>query len=89
MGHREVMVADLLKEGAQLMLVGMGVVFSLLGLMVLALKGMSRFAALFPEPAVAASEPSSIQGSAGSDAAVITAITASIHAHRAGVGRKE
>ena len=69
------MVTDLLKEGAQLMLVGMGVVFSLLGLMVLAVKGMSRFAALFPEPAVAASEPSSIQGSTGSDAAMIAAIT--------------
>ena len=83
------MVTDLLREGAQLMLVGMGVVFFLLGMMVLAVKAMSRFAALFPEPAVAVSEPSLIQGSASSDAEVIAAISASIHAHRAGVGRKE
>ncbi len=82
------MVTDLLREGAQLMLVGMGVVFFLLGMMVLAVKAMSRFAALFPEPAVAA-EPSLIQGSASSDAEVIAAIAASIHAHRTSVGMKE
>jgi len=83
------MVIDLLREGVQLMLVGMGVVFSLLGLMVLSVKGMSRFAALFPETELTVSAPSSMQGSEGTDAPVIAAITASIHAHRTGVGRTE
>ncbi len=64
------------------MLVGMGVVFSLLGLLVLAIKGMSRLAAMFPEPVPEIATPRPTFD----DPELIAAITASIHAHRAGLG---
>jgi oxaloacetate decarboxylase gamma subunit len=73
---------DLLRQGIELMLVGMGVVFSLLGLLVLAIKGMSRLAAMFPEPVPEIATPRPTFD----DPELIAAITASIHAHRAGLG---
>ncbi len=73
---------DLLRQGLELMLVGMGVVFCLLGLLVLAIKAMSRLAAMFPEPVLEIATPHP----AVDDPELIAAITASIHAHRAGVG---
>ena len=73
---------DLLRQGIELMLVGMGVVFSLLGLLVLAIKGMSRLAAMFPETVlVPAISPPIVD-----DSELIAVITASVHAHRAGAG---
>ena len=76
---------DLLRQGIELMLVGMGVVFSLLGLLVLAIKVMSRLAAMFPEPVMEPAPPPFV----GNDPELIAAITASIHAHRAGVGSRK
>jgi oxaloacetate decarboxylase gamma subunit len=73
---------DLLRQGIELMLVGMGVVFSLLGLLVLAIKAMSRLAAMFPEMVLAPP----ISPPVVDDSELIAVITASIHAHRAGAG---
>ena len=70
------------------MLLGMGVVFALLGLLVLALKLMSRLAATLDPPRDFPSDTS--VGGAGSevdDPELIAAVTAAIQANR-GAGTK-
>ncbi len=82
------MPVELLKEGVQLMLLGMGVVFSLLSLLVLALKLMSRLAATLDPPGDVPGDTSGPgAGSEVDDPELIAAVTAAIQANR-GAGTK-
>ncbi len=75
-----VAVSDLLLQGVNLMFLGMGIVFSFLTLLVIALNGMSRLAASISGP----EEPQKVSSSpAGeSDAELIAVITAAINRFR-------
>jgi len=68
-------------DGVQLMLLGMGVVFSLLSLLVLAVKGMSRLALSIEGPAADAPPAARL---AGGDPELLAAVTAAVHAYRKG-----
>jgi len=77
---------SLLSQGFELMLIGMGTVFSFLTLLVFATHGMSTLARrLQPDapaaPGAALNQPPS-HSQAGNDPAVVAAITAAIHQHR-------
>ena len=76
------MPSELLQQGFQLMLVGMGVVFSLLGLLVLALKVMSRVAGMLepPQPVVETSGAGNAREV--DDPELIAAVTAAVRANR-------
>ncbi len=76
------MPSELLQQGVQLMLAGMGVVFSLLGLLVLALKLMSRVAGMLepPQPVVATSGAGN--GPDVDDPELIAAVTSAVRANR-------
>ncbi len=73
----------MLREGVELMLTGMTVVFSLLILLVFALKAMSNLALSIHGPV-----PSETRGPAPSVAGdgeeIVAAITAGVHAYRKG-----
>ena len=76
------MQTELLQQGVQLMVAGMAVVFSLLGVLVLALKVMSGLAGMFaPSQAVAESAGSGAAGDVD-DPALIAAVTAAVRANR-------
>ena len=83
------MQGDILRQGWELMVYGMGTVVVFLGLLVLATGWMSRLVnRWFPEPLTAAEEAirrlhEHDHDRAGPDAATIAAITAAIHHHRA------
>lgn len=73
-------IGGLLRDGAELMVLGMFVVFSLLGLLVVAMKGMTRLARALegtPAPAAAPLPPAG-------DPDLIAAVTAAVHAYRGG-----
>ena len=65
------------------MLLGMGIVFGFLVLLVFVMKAMSRFAAaLAPEPDIAPS-PATVSSAPGTpDADTVAAITAAVHRFR-------
>ncbi|TDG13498.1 oxaloacetate decarboxylase [Seongchinamella unica] len=78
------MQQDIVAQGVELMLFGMGTVVVFLALLVVATNAMSAFVSrYFPEtqPApVAGSKPSA--AAASPDAEVVAAITAAVHQHR-------
>ena len=76
------MPSELLQQGVQLMLAGMGVVFSLLGLLVIALKVMSRVAAMLEPPQTVAETSGGGLGRGVDDPELIAAVTAAIRANR-------
>ncbi len=71
-------VSDLLLQGVNLMLLGMGIVFTFLAVLVVALNGMSRLAASLtgPETPTTAADPGV------DDAELIAVITAAINRYR-------
>lgn len=78
------MQQDIVAQGLELMLFGMGTVVVFLALLVVATTAMSAFVGrYFPEP-----EPATIAGNkpaagvASPDAEVVAAITAAVHQHR-------
>ncbi len=70
-------MTEVLGEGVQLMLAGMGVVFVLLTLLVLAVKGMSRLALAVGPPAAAPEAPVDVGGTE-----LIAVISAAVTAYR-------
>ena len=70
---------DLLAEGTRIAVLGMGVVFAILILLVGAVRGMSELARRF-EPAV--SDRTALGPVPGTTADVVAAVTAAIDAHR-------
>jgi oxaloacetate decarboxylase gamma subunit len=83
-------VNEMFQQGVQLMLVGMGVVFALLAVLVLVVRGMSALALAIegpqpdPPPARGATRPEPVVG--GGD--LVAAVTAAIHLHRTGAKRQ-
>ena len=80
---------DLLKEGFQVMLLGMSLVFFLLSLIVAVVKAMSLIVSRYEEqplPELGRREPTFDKS--GNDSEVKAVISASIHAHRTGVGKE-
>lgn len=76
-------VAEQLEAGLELMVLGMGVVFVLLGLLVVAVGAMSRFARAFEARHPAALTPTAaIPPAAVTDLELIAAIGAAIHSYR-------
>ena len=75
---------EAMAQGAVLMLLGMGIVFSFLSVLVVALGLMSRLlkdSAPEPEPAIAA--PSAMAPAELNDPELLSAITAAVHSFRA------
>jgi len=70
-------------EGVRLMVLGMGIVFSFLVLLVFVMRGMSRLAAaLTPSPDIAPT-PTAVSSAPGEpDQAVVAAITAAVERFR-------
>jgi len=83
------MQGDILRQGWELMVFGMGTVVVFLGLLVLATGWMSRLVnRWFPEPVTAVEEAirrlhEHDHDRTGPDVATVAAITAAIHHHRA------
>jgi oxaloacetate decarboxylase gamma subunit len=79
-------IPDLILAGVELMLLGMGIVFSFLTVLVFVLNGMSRLAhRLDKTPAVGAAGPAVVRSAAlADDADVVAVITAAITQYRAG-----
>lgn len=80
------MQGDIVAQGFELMLYGMGTVVLFLSLLVVATSAMSRLMIrYFPDPeppAVPAREPAGGAVSAGTDPRLLAVITAAIHRHR-------
>lgn len=81
-------VTDLLISGINLMVIGMGIVFTFLLILVFAMKGMSRFAMFVNErhgaPEKVSSQPlTKGQGQDGMRGDLVAAITAAISSYRA------
>ncbi len=74
------MEGSLLSQGLELMLIGMGTVFSFLTLLVFATLGMSALARRLQPQASAA--PGTGGAQPPTDPALVAAITAAIHQHR-------
>ena len=78
---------DLLLAGAELMLLGMGIVFGFLIILVFTLKGMSALAAKFETPHAApagGTQPASAMPAGGTgDDTLVAVITAAVHRYRA------
>ncbi len=73
-------VSDLLLQGVNLMLLGMGIVFTFLAVLVVALTGMSRLAASLSGPEV---PPAATAGGAATDdTELIAVISAAINRYR-------
>ncbi len=64
------------------MLLGMGVVFALLSLLVLALKGMSRLAGWLEPPSLVPETAVGVTGAGSENPELIAVMTAAIEAHR-------
>ncbi len=81
------MQEDIVAQGVELMLYGMGTVVLFLALLVVVTTAMSWLVGrYFPEPVVAAASPAhKAQGRApqGDDPNLVAAISAAIHRHRA------
>ena len=73
-------MSEMFFEGVELMLVGMVVVFSLLSLLVLAVKGMSFIVLSIEGPAVVDAPPA--PGLPDDEGEVLAAVTAAVHAYR-------
>ncbi len=73
-------VSDLLLQGINLMLLGMGMVFTFLAVLVVALNGMSRLATSISGPEEA--EATSIKAATEGDAELIAVISAAINKFR-------
>ena len=76
-------MAEMLREGVELMLTGMTVVFSLLILLVFALKAMSNLALSIHGP-VPSETRGAVPSVAGDGEEIVAAITAGVHAYRKG-----
>jgi len=77
-------MTELMTSGIELMMVGMGIVFLFLAMLVLAINLMSALVQrYFPDapPAPVAGRPPA-GGEAGTDAGVIAAIAAAVHQYR-------
>ena len=77
-------VPELLAEGLNVTLLGMGVVFVLLGLLVFVVHGMSRLAQALEgeQPVSEAAAAAGVAGGIQADQELISAITAAIHRYR-------
>ena len=77
-------MTELMTSGIELMMVGMGLVFLFLAMLVLAINLMSALMQrYFPDaPPATAAGRSSAGGGAGGDAGVIAAIAAAVHQYR-------
>lgn len=78
---------EMLQQGVQLMLWGMGVVFALLALLVLVVKGMSGLAMAIDGsgPAPVASPVGAVGAEVtASDEELVAVVTAALHRHRTG-----
>lgn len=74
-------MTELMTSGIELMMVGMGIVFLFLAMLVLAINLMSALMQrYFPDAPPASGRPAS--GGAGVDAGVIAAIAAAVHQYR-------
>ncbi len=73
-------VSDLLMQGVNLMLLGMGMVFTFLAILVVALNGMSRLAASITGPEAPTATSTGTSGE--SDAELIAVISAAINRFR-------
>ena len=74
-------MTEVLGEGVRLMLAGMGVVFVLLTLLVLAVKGMSRLALAVGPPAAAPDAPAAVGVDIGGTE-LVAVISAAVTAYR-------
>jgi oxaloacetate decarboxylase gamma subunit len=73
-------ISDLLLQGVNLMLLGMGIVFTFLTILVVALSGMSRLAAAIGVPEQKPAAPSGCAGE--DDAELVAVISAAINRFR-------
>nr|VFK50824.1 MAG: oxaloacetate decarboxylase, gamma subunit [Candidatus Kentron sp. TC]VFK64107.1 MAG: oxaloacetate decarboxylase, gamma subunit [Candidatus Kentron sp. TC] len=79
-------INELLATGVNLMLLGMGVVFVLLGLLIVTVNGMSRLArALQGEPVPP--EPPTVRPVGTPDQQLLSVISAAIHKYRRSRGK--
>ncbi len=74
-------VSDLLLQGVNLMFLGMGIVFTFLAILVVALTGMSRLAASLSGPE-APPTATAAAGAATDDSELIAVISAAINRYR-------
>ena len=74
-------MTEMFFDGVELMLLGMVVVFSLLSLLVLAVKGMSRLVLSIEGPVAVAPTVGSL---ADDDPELVSVVTAAVHAYRKG-----
>ena len=82
------MQGDIVSQGVELMLYGMGTVIVFLAALVVATTFMSRVITRhFPEPQPELKAPVPRAPAAGTDPQVVAAITAAIHQHRARRGK--
>ncbi len=72
-------VSDLLYQGVNLMLLGMGIVFSFLAILVVALNGMSRLADILSPPEA---PKAAVTGAVADDAELVAVISAAINRYR-------
>ncbi|KGJ90219.1 OadG family protein [Thalassotalea sp. ND16A] len=76
-------LSDTFIEAAGLMLVGMGFVFAFLGLLIIAIQLLAKFASQFPEPSPATSKVSTGKASSTEiPAGVVAAITTAVAHYR-------
>lgn len=73
-------ISDLLLQGVNVMLLGMGIVFTFLAILVVALNGMSRLAASLSGPEAPQAAPSA--GAGTEDTELIAVISAAINRYR-------
>ncbi len=81
------LVSELLSAGAELMLLGMGIVFSFLVMLVFTLKGMTRLAAWLDDGQETVATPAYPQTQVQdttNDTALIAVISAAVARYRAG-----
>jgi oxaloacetate decarboxylase gamma subunit len=76
-------VSELLQQGVNLMLMGMGSVFIFLGLLILMMTLVARFAARWPEEEAAPSLATPAATQEAGDEEMIAVISAAIAQHRA------
>lgn len=80
-------ISELMATGLQLMLLGMGIVFGFLVLLVVMLKLMSRLAARFPDaPAPTPAPVSAAPEPGATDATLIAVVSAAVTRYRVGRG---